>query len=118
MSQCYKWMISYFISDLRSAVLQHMFGDKTVRKSYGRCSDCICTFTPIMVPPIQVPTLTSNVTVECDAVEERLTELILCIHCKTRNKEVIYIPCGHFLYCTICDNLKYHRNCPLCHAKI
>ena len=41
-----------------------------------------------------------------------------CSICLVSKKEVIYVPCGHFISCDICNTSLKKRICPICRSPI
>ncbi|XP_045163851.2 baculoviral IAP repeat-containing protein 7-like [Mercenaria mercenaria] len=103
-----------------TVAFQHKFIKRTLLHLDLVHTVVVVTSTPVMVPPIPVPFLANIEPGLEEIVEEnrKMRELTSCIYCKVRPREVVYIPCGHLLYCYVCDNLRYPRNCPLCDARI
>ncbi|MDP0588657.1 MAG: RING-HC finger protein [Candidatus Endonucleobacter bathymodioli] len=50
-------------------------------------------------------------------VNKKLKEDQLCIKCKDNQREVIFTPCGHRVYCEKCSKIKLRR-CPRCDKPI
>jgi hypothetical protein len=41
-----------------------------------------------------------------------------CIICYSNKKELVYVPCGHYITCIACDNNIKKRVCPMCKTTI
>ncbi len=49
-------------------------------------------------------------------VEDTIFIIFLCKGCRKKPRSILFVPCGHILYCNECASSK--TNCPDCHKKI
>ncbi len=41
-----------------------------------------------------------------------------CVICMEAEKEIVYVPCGHYYVCSPCDKIMKKRVCPICRSVI
>ena len=46
------------------------------------------------------------------------TDNVICFICQDRQREVAFVPCGHFFCCSPCAEGLYTTTCPICRTPI
>lgn len=49
---------------------------------------------------------------------QKLDEKVKCLVCKTNEREIVFLPCGHLAYCTSCDSGNESTICFVCKEHI